>query len=89
MQVVFYLERPSSISKRKRPSPIVPPDLDKLCRGVADALSDAGVWGDDSQVVKLIAFKHYADDRDTGAFVQIRELDTPETDIELPIEVMP
>lgn len=83
LQVVFYLERPSSITKRKRPYPIVPPDLDKLCRGVADALSDAGVWDDDSQVVRIVACKLYAADREPGAFVQIKELDTPEHDDEL------
>ena len=86
--VSFYLERPSSISKRKRPFPIVPPDLDKLCRGVADALSDAGVWGDDSQVVELIATKHYADTSETGVMIEVTELNTPEHDSKLPIEIL-
>jgi len=44
--VTFYLERPTTIKPDKRPMPIKPPDLDKLVRGVCDALSDAGVWED-------------------------------------------
>ena len=74
LKIVFYLDRPSSVSAKKRPYPVVPPDVDKLVRGVGDALSDAGVWDDDSQVVKLVAFKLYADGHDTGAFIQVSTL---------------
>jgi len=55
----------------KRPWPTKPPDLDKLVRGVADGLTDAGVWADDDQVVHVIAWKVYADTRDPGATVTI------------------
>ena len=80
LEVVFYMERPATIKITKRPHPVVPPDVDKLVRGVSDALSDAGVWGDDSQVVKLVAFKRYADGCDTGAFISVATFDekTPE-----------
>ena len=37
------------------------PDLDKLVRAVQDVMSDAGVWGDDDQVVSLTATKRYAE----------------------------
>lgn len=37
--------------------PIEPPDLDKLVRAVGDALTDAGVWSDDAQVVAWNAWK--------------------------------
>lgn len=79
LEVVFYLERPSTIKVNKRPHPIVPPDVDKLVRAVSDALSDAGVWGDDSQVVKLVAFKRYADNHEQGAFVSVSTLDENDT----------
>ncbi len=37
--------------------PIEPPDLDKLVRAIGDALTDGGVWLDDSQVVGWSAWK--------------------------------
>ena len=37
------------------------PDLDKLVRACADALTDAGVWRDDSQVVEIQASKEYGE----------------------------
>ena len=36
-------------------------DVDKLARVVLDALEDAGTYGNDAQVVELIARKTYAD----------------------------
>jgi Holliday junction resolvase RusA-like endonuclease len=43
----------------KRNRPCVKPDLDKLVRAVFDACEVAGVLGNDSQVTKLKASKHY------------------------------
>ncbi len=63
----FRFARPSGhFGKRGlRPSApkehVVRPDLDKLARAVIDALSEAGVWRDDNQVVHLHARKRYAD----------------------------
>ena len=70
VDVTFYLERPATISREKRPFPIKPPDLDKLVRSL-DALTDAGVWEDDGQMVKLTAAKCYADTREPGANIKI------------------
>ena len=58
----FYLTRPASVSERRRPRPIVKPDLDKLTRAVLDALTGI-VWADDSQVVEVEASKNYGDAR--------------------------
>ena len=59
----------------QRPLPIVPPDLDKLARGLLDGIGQSEViWGDDSQVINLIARKFYADDRQPGAEVKITAL---------------
>lgn len=47
----------------KRPRwglPAVKPDIDKLTRAVFDALTDAGVWRDDSRVVSMNVTKRYA-----------------------------
>ena len=80
VEVDFSLPRPSSISQKKRALPIVPPDIDKLCRSLLDGLNqgadtgkvgDGVIYADDSQVVELVARKHYADDREPGATVTI------------------
>lgn len=73
VEVIFYLERPATVSLAKRPWPIKPPDLDKLFRSL-DGLTDAGVWDDDGQVVKITAWKVYADTREPGAFIKISPL---------------
>jgi Holliday junction resolvase RusA-like endonuclease len=70
---MFYLDRPSSVSTVKRPYPTVPPDLDKLIRGVGDSLTGV-VYDDDSQVIRTLAWKVYADSREPGAFVRVNEL---------------
>lgn len=59
LSITFYMPRPKSAS---RPRPNVAPDCDKLVRAVGDALTDAGVWVDDGQVVELHAREFYADD---------------------------
>ena len=73
LEVMFYLERPSSVSRTKRPHPTVPPDLDKLIRAVGDSLTGV-VYDDDSQVIRTLAWKVYADTRVPGAFVRVNEL---------------
>ena len=46
VEVEFYLPRPASVRQAKRPLPIVPPDLDKLLRGLLDGIGQSGVvWG--------------------------------------------
>jgi len=72
LEITFYMPRPKTVPIAKRPEPITPPDIDKLIRGVADALTIAGAYEDDAQIVKVIALKNYADVRDPGAFITIR-----------------
>lgn len=79
VEIVFYLRRPPSVKVTKRAMPIVPPDIDKLVRGALDGVSqglngkvgDGILWGDDAQVIELIAHKYYADDREPGADITI------------------
>jgi crossover junction endodeoxyribonuclease RusA len=73
LEVMFYLDRPSSVSTVKRPYPIVAPDTDKLLRAVGDSLSGV-VYEDDAQVIRVLAWKVYADTRVPGAFIRVNEL---------------
>lgn len=57
VEAVFYLTRKPSV---KRAYPTVPPDVDKLTRSLLDSIGFGGVWGDDSQVVRLEVSKKYA-----------------------------
>lgn len=70
--VTFYLPRPKSVT---RLLPTTFPDLDKLERGLFDALTIAGVWLDDSLVTDSHPSKRYADGAATGALVRVCEID--------------
>jgi Holliday junction resolvase RusA-like endonuclease len=71
---IFYLPRPKTVSEKDRALPIVPPDVDKLARGLLDGIGQSQViWGDDSQVIELRAIKVYGTDF-IGADVKITEL---------------
>lgn len=75
VEVDFYLPRPKTVKVSDRALPIVPPDLDKLARGCLDGIGQSEViWGDDSQVVELLARKFYDDEEPAGAKVKILPL---------------
>lgn len=80
----FFLPRPAGHfgtgrnAALLRPSaphaPGIKPDLDKLIRAVLDALTDAGAWRDDSQVVHISAWKAYAAPGQVpGAHIEVRK----------------
>lgn len=83
--VVFYALRPRNHYRTGKRAgelkdwapehPSVKPDLDKLIRAVGDALKAAGVYQDDSQVIRIVADKVYArDDFDSpkpGAIITV------------------
>ena len=100
VRMVFSMPRPKSV---RRMYPSVAPDLDKLTRAVGDALTDAGVWGDDGQVVHWDVFKLYAggpslylpgvvavvdDSPSPGVTIDIWPLDEPKT-IKAPAAYVP
>lgn len=60
IELEFVMPRPVSTPKRFTPPAVKKPDLDKLQRAVFDAISSAGVWRDDSQVVSVQASKRLA-----------------------------
>ena len=75
VHLMFTMPRP------KRPRwgvPAVKPDLDKLARAVFDALTDAGVWCDDSRVVSMEVTKTYeGEDAAPGVWVEVKPLNIP------------
>lgn len=60
IELLFDFVRPKSVSAKKRQYPSVTPDLDKLERGVFDALEGI-VYTQDSRIVSSAANKRYAD----------------------------
>lgn len=68
----FFLEPPLKLNRER---PTTKPDLDKLVRAVNDALVDGGALQDDSQIVTLHVYKHYADtDEAPGVFINLEAL---------------
>lgn len=61
VEATFTLPKPGSAPKRRRTWPIKARsgDVDKLLRAAFDSLTDAGVWGDDAQVVEVTGRKVY------------------------------
>jgi crossover junction endodeoxyribonuclease RusA len=77
VRVHFAVPKPKSAPKTKRLMAVKRPDLDKYIRAVLDAVGEAQVWHDDSQVVHLEASKDYPGvDGRTGVWVRITPMDS-------------
>lgn len=63
IEALFLLRRPKTVGKMERKRPTKYPDLDKLQRALGDAMTDAGLYSDDSQIVKWTASKEYVEDK--------------------------
>lgn len=73
IQLHFRLPRPRTLPK-KMLLPAKRPDLDKMCRAVLDGLTAGGAWGDDGQVVSILATKRYATDGEApGCVITVGE----------------
>ena len=71
VELTFTLKRPKTVSVKKRPQPIVKPDIDKLSRSVLDAITGV-IFSDDAQVTVLVATKRYGSAAEpTGVDVRI------------------
>lgn len=80
VELFFLLPRPKShygtgrnASKLKPSSPRFPavrPDLDKLVRSTLDGMDDAGLFEDDSRVVRIVTAKWYAKEL-TGCQIRV------------------
>ena len=84
IEMSFFLKRPMSHYRTGKhagelkdwaPTVIVTkPDLDKLVRSTCDAITMSGIIRDDSQIVEILAGKHYADPGEpTGVELRICE----------------
>ena len=58
LHCTFYMPRPKSVSRNY---PNTAPDLDKLLRGIGDALQISGVISNDAQIVSIDAHKVYSE----------------------------
>lgn len=81
----FFLARPKShwrtganahLLRDKAPRwPVTRPDLDKVLRSTCDAITTAGLWRDDAQLVHVTASLNYADERPPGVWIELTSLD--------------
>lgn len=69
--VNFYMPKGKSVT---RETPSVAPDLDKLLRSVGDALAIAGVYTDDSRIVRISARKLYDQGIGPGATISVKTI---------------
>ena len=81
IDITFCFDKPASAPKRRRIWPIKRSthDVDKLQRSTFDALTEAGVFKDDSQIVDVRARKTFTTDPDAplsipGAVIAIKEV---------------
>ncbi len=69
MRVTFYLRKPQR--PKNSQYPITYPDSSKLLRSTEDALTEAGVWLDDAQVVDTELKKRFGE---PGASIEVWSL---------------
>lgn len=72
-----HLKKDGSLRKGQRNQHLIKPDIDNLVKAIHDSLTRAGVWGDDCEVVSLVAQKEYARGMlKAGAYIKIYEDET-------------
>lgn len=69
VHATFVFLRPNSHKKDSWPTTRSSGDIDKLLRATFDAITDSGIWGDDSQVTRVAANKVYGDSAYVEVFV--------------------
>ena len=73
VKLTFFMPRPKS--RKGDVWHTTKPDADNLTKAVLDALTDAGIWGDDAQVARQLVEKFYAaGTNDAGCAVIIERL---------------
>lgn len=56
VRITVKFARPKTVTRK---NVTVKPDVDKLARAILDSGTDAGIWGDDSQIIDLRITKDY------------------------------
>lgn len=78
VELEFVFPRTAAMPKKRTPRMTQKPDLDKLVRGIFDALTHV-VWRDDSLVISLTAGKRRAElTEGPGCQIRVALLDRPE-----------
>jgi len=80
LMVSFIFPRPARLMRKKDPDGLIPhtskPDSDNCMKAVMDALTQIGMWRDDSQVCNQTVTKSYAGKNgQAGALIQIYRID--------------
>jgi len=75
ISLIFHMPKPTSLAKKGFTLHTKRPDLDKLIRGILDALTGV-IWKDDSQVWHVEAMKRYSD----SPGVEVKVADATEPD---------
>jgi len=72
LKVIFFLPKPKAMKVKQEFIPHAKkPDLDNLLKAVMDAMTEVGVWQDDSLVHATEASKWYACKEKTGAEITV------------------
>lgn len=76
VDLTFVMPRPKFLARIKLTPPAIKrPDLDKLARAAFDAITMAGVWKDDSQVIEAHLRKRIAKrGEESGVYIGIHAL---------------
>lgn len=70
--LVVHVQRPASISQKKRPQPVTKPDLDNYIKILSDACN--GFIFEDQQIVSIHARKSYVADKEKqGVQLTVKE----------------
>jgi Holliday junction resolvase RusA-like endonuclease len=77
--LTFYMPCQAHMSKKNKQTlqykpHTVKPDIDNLVKLVLDAMTKAGFWKDDSQVVILKAEKRWAGNEECGISVEVKRV---------------
>ena len=79
--LIFTLPRPKRLMRKKDPFHRIPhtskPDIDNLEKAVFDAITDCGVWVDDSNVYSSNVHKYYSGKQEfPGVGIIIEEIES-------------